>query len=122
MPTKPKRPCGYPRCPALTVDRYCDKHRKQEHQAYKQQRTDKDEQAFYNSTPWRKVRAMKLRQDPLCEECGKQGRIKEAALVHHLQEIKDGGERLAFDNLQSVCTACHNKLHGLRDRRSLRPE
>ena len=30
MPTKPKRPCGYPGCPNLTDSQYCEEHRIQE--------------------------------------------------------------------------------------------
>ncbi|WP_200760466.1 HNH endonuclease [Effusibacillus dendaii] len=108
MPCRPKKPCSHPRCPELTTERYCDTHRKQEHRSYKQRRTDKEEQAFYNSKEWRVLRSMKLRRDPLCEECQRQGRLIPAVLVDHIQPIKQGGARLDMDNLQSLCRACHN--------------
>jgi 5-methylcytosine-specific restriction enzyme A len=32
-----------------------------------------------------------------------------ARVVDHVKAIKDGGARLDWSNLQSLCTACHNR-------------
>jgi 5-methylcytosine-specific restriction protein A len=61
---------------------------------------------------WSKVRKLKLKQDPLCEECLKKGRTEKAVVVHHIVEISQGGERLALDNLMSLCRDCHERIHG----------
>jgi len=64
---------------------------------------------------WRKLRAAKLSADPLCEHCKPRGRIVPAVDVDHIREIHgrhDPG-RLRWDNLQSLCKACHaRKTHG----------
>ena len=60
----------------------------------------------------------KLRANPLCEECMKQGIVTSARCVHHIIPIetartKDEMKRLAFDinNLRALCFACHARIH-----------
>lgn len=55
------------------------------------------------------MRAVKLRHNPLCEECLRHGRITLATLVDHIVPIKKGGACLDMDNLQSMCDSCHNR-------------
>ena len=62
---------------------------------------------FYQSTPWRKLRALKLEQEPMCEECLKAGRLTPAQMVDHIVPINKGGTSLDIENLQSLCNACH---------------
>lgn len=64
---------------------------------------------FYSSTRWAKVRRIKLSEQPLCEECERQGRVTLARHVHHVQPRKDRPD-LAYDlgNLESICIRCHN--------------
>lgn len=62
---------------------------------------------FYRSTAWRKLRAVKLEQKPMCEECLKAGRLTPARMVDHIVPINKGGARLDLGNLQSLCNACH---------------
>jgi len=59
--------------------------------------------SFYRSSPWRALRARKLRQDPKCVVCGKPG-----TLVDHIQRIEDNGPKLDMSNLQTMCDHCHN--------------
>ena len=40
---------------------------------------------FYWSTAWRRLRAQKLTQSPLCELCRQRGEVVPAAEVHHMQ-------------------------------------
>ena len=61
---------------------------------------------------WQKVRALKLRMDPLCEGCKRAGRVTPANEVHHVVALADGGERLAMDNLESLCKPCHSRETG----------
>ncbi|PAE58568.1 HNH endonuclease, partial [Bacillus licheniformis] len=38
-----------------------------------------------------------------------------ADMVHHIVEVKqDWSKRLDLSNLESLCNACHNKVHGNR--------
>jgi len=69
---------------------------------------------FYNTKQWRTTRQLYISRHPLCEVCMKNGIIKEAEIVHHVKELSDGGDPISFDNLQSLCKPCHNRLHGGR--------
>ena len=68
-----------------------------------------DYHKFYGSNQWKKIRAMHIAEHPLCEECLKHGFLVPARIVDHIHEIKDGGSMTDFDNLQSLCQACHSK-------------
>ena len=62
---------------------------------------------FYQSSAWRKLRAMYIKRNPLCIECNGVGQV-----VDHIIPIKSGGESLAWDNLQTMCHRCHNVKSG----------
>ena len=61
----------------------------------------------YQSTAWRKLRAIKLDEGPMCEECARAGRLTPAQMVDHIVTINKGGDALDKNNLQSLCNACH---------------
>lgn len=80
----------------------------------------KDEQyrKVITSKEWRKLRAVKIANNPLCEDCLINDKTTPATEVHHiipiqraksLKEIK----KLAYDyhNLRSLCEKCHQKTH-----------
>jgi len=54
---------------------------------------------------------MKLRENPLCEECERINLLTSAVMVHHIIPIEGGGEPLDWDNLMSLCEYCHDKKH-----------
>ena len=57
---------------------------------------------------WARVREMKLRRDPVCEDCTSEGRTTRAEIVHHI----DGNPRHnEFENLRSLCRVCHGRRH-----------
>lgn len=58
---------------------------------------------FYQTTQWRRLRAMFIKENPLCVVCE-----SVAEVVDHKLSIKDGGDPLAWENLQSMCHKCHN--------------
>lgn len=65
---------------------------------------------FYNSVDWRTLSA-KYTQDKgyKCERCG-----RFATQVHHKQAIQTPqgwDRRLDYDNLELLCTQCHNDRH-----------
>lgn len=114
IPKKLPTPCSHPGCPSVTYSRYCDQHkniRREEDREYKAKRIDLKEQAFYKTFRWRKLRAWKLRQDPLCEMCKAKNQTAPAVLVHHNVAIKESGDLMSVENLRSLCQACHNKIH-----------
>lgn len=63
----------------------------------------------YNTAAWKRLRAAKLAQDPLCEYCRQAGRITAAREVDHRQSIKNGGDPWDWTNLTSTCSACHSE-------------
>lgn len=83
--------------------------------AYDKNRDRSPERQFIHSTRWRKIREMKLTHNPLCEICLESNIERIAIIVHH----RDGDElNNSMDNYQSVCSACHNRLHGIKHERS----
>ena len=111
MPYSPKRPCRAQGCRLFCEkgSQYCEKHRKELEKEYNTHERDQEAQAFYTSSQWRAVRAQKLQEQPCCEECLRHGIITPATLVDHIIPIKQGGARLDFDNLQSLCWSCHSR-------------
>jgi 5-methylcytosine-specific restriction protein A len=79
---------------------------------YDRSRRNPVSRAFYNSVAWRKLRLVKLCQDPLCEECRRQNRFTTATTVHHRKPVDDYPElRLDMVNLESSCASCHSRHH-----------
>ena len=78
----------------------------------------KDKAEIYNSREWRELRIQKLRANPLCEECEREGIVTSAHAVHHRHPIEDSTSKaemrkwaFMWENLVSVCDACHAKIH-----------
>ena len=56
---------------------------------------------------WQKVIERILRRDNgICQECMRRGRVKAASEVDHIKRIADGGGD-DDDNLQALCHDCH---------------
>ncbi|MGQ2941567.1 MAG: HNH endonuclease [Blastomonas fulva] len=63
----------------------------------------------YNTTAWRKLRALHLRLLPLCEDCLSIDRYVTATTVDHRTAISQGGAPFpSHDGLASYCTSCHS--------------
>lgn len=119
MAHKALRPCSEIGCNNLTRKTYCKTHEKNAQKItrnYNQYKRDPKINSFYKSTKWQKVRAVALARDKgLCLRCLKQGRVRQAQVVHHLVEVKDDWkQRYNLDNLESLCHECHNRLHKLK--------
>lgn len=109
------RPCGEPGCNQLTRTGYCEQHVRTStdtRRVYDANRTPKVK-AFYQSKEWKQLRLMILAQDNhLCQMCLKAGRVTRANTVHHKIEVRDDwSKRLSPENCESVCPACHNRIH-----------
>jgi 5-methylcytosine-specific restriction enzyme A len=106
MPNAPRRPCSHAGCNALVASGRCEKHKQAEQRRYDDSRKDDPFHKIYSSARWRKLRYIKLSKTPLCERC-----FEPATDVHHKREIRDGGDVFDYDNLESLCHACHSS-HG----------
>ena len=73
-------------------------------QNYDKFKRDLKSKEFYNSTKWRKLRKTYISEHPFCVKCGRFAKI-----IDHIVPIKQGGEKLNKENLQSLCLACHNE-------------
>jgi 5-methylcytosine-specific restriction protein A len=69
---------------------------------------------FHSGALWQKTRLLKLRMQPLCEECLRDGgKLQIACVVHHLADVSDRPDlAVALDNLESLCRAHHEHAHG----------
>lgn len=107
MPEAPPSICSYPGCGELVYSgSHCSPHKKQKTRRNNENRSCTDR--LYGSGRWKKLRAFKLKHDPLCESCKRAGRVTQAKLVDHIQPVRDGGSMWDLDNLQSLCRECHD--------------
>lgn len=70
---------------------------------------------YRSSGNWQKVRAQKLRNDPLCADPfgthQKEGGDVGASQVHHILGLATHYHlRALLSNLASICTRCHSKI------------
>jgi 5-methylcytosine-specific restriction endonuclease McrA len=70
-------------------------------------------QDFYNSDQWKRVRKIvQIKYRGICQECGNAGWE-----VHHktpitLSNLNDPNITISLDNLELLCTKCHNAKRG----------
>ena len=134
MTARAPRPCAHPGCPVLTPARYCQAHGPKprmcavmgcprtaragesvcDEHARDRDRERGSAHARGYDRDWQVVRLAYLQTHPLCEDCEARGCIVPAALVHHKQAIRAGGDRLSEGNLRALCVDCHAKAHGGR--------
>ena len=113
MPYKPAKPCAHRGCRALTYDRFCPEHAKQEARNYEKYRRNPATSKRYGNA-WRKIREAFLAAHPLCDLCWQEDKAFPATLVHHIKPLTGGGTH-STDNLQSLCDSCHCALHASED-------
>lgn len=73
---------------------------------------------LYSTSAWRKARASKLQETPLCELCMIHNKIKPADQIHHAIKFdRQPTPELQYklltdkDNLVSLCFRCHSHIH-----------
>lgn len=54
------------------------------------------------------IRSRLLRAEPLCAECRRQGRLREAVALDHVVALVNGGTNDEA-NLQGLCRECHRE-------------
>jgi 5-methylcytosine-specific restriction enzyme A len=111
MPKRPLKPCAYPGCPELVENhaRFCLQHTRAEYRAHDTRRGTPTERGY--SYRWRKYTEHYKKNNPLCVECKKQGKITPVYCVDHIIPISGPDDPLFWDanNHQSLCESCHNK-------------
>jgi len=99
MAFRPKGPCSYPGCNTITLDGRCAKHKPRD-----DVRPNSHDRGYDHN--WTRLRNWYIRIHPVCEiqeKCSGDAAIE----VDHILSIRNGGERLDQDNLQSTCKRCH---------------
>ena len=82
---------------------------------------DEERRKIYSSERWRRLRAWKFSNDPLCERCLQEGKVVPAEDIHHIISFMSTNDieqrrHLAYDygNLMSLCKQCHQSIHNSR--------
>ena len=109
MPHRAPRPCRRNGCPEVVTskDGWCAIHRQEENKNYNDKKRPRYHAVLYGSLRWKRLRMAHLSTSPFCKRCG-----AVAELVHH--RTPHNGDPILFyapDNLESLCTACHNREH-----------
>lgn len=66
---------------------------------------------FYHSKPWRRVRELKKQlARGICEHCGNAGWEVHHKIPLTLANIDDPKISLSLDNLELLCTSCHDAV------------
>ena len=108
MPRKPRKPCRYPGCSALTDESYCPEHKRLVAAQYNRYERTPEMKKRYKG-PWPAIRRRFLASHPLCEMCLRENRYTEAREVHHILPLADGGSHDA-SNLMALCKPCHSRI------------
>jgi 5-methylcytosine-specific restriction endonuclease McrA len=111
MPQKLRSACSVPGCPnaAYKAGR-CEQHYREWQRGWDSRRAKTAERGY--SSVWRRLRQLKLRRQPLCEDCLAKGITTPAVLVHHARPINEGGKVLpSLNELVSLCEKCHGGRH-----------
>ncbi len=69
---------------------------------------DKSNSSIYKSRQWRRVRQLVLHKQPICVMCERKNKFVTANTIDHITPINKGGAIWAIDNLQALCSSCHN--------------
>jgi 5-methylcytosine-specific restriction protein A len=114
MPTRPKRPCPQPGCPALTDGGRCVQHARESRRRVDAVRGTASSRGYGKA--WEKARLGHLAHEPLCRLCAKEGRTTAANTVDHI--IPHRGDRVLFwdrKNWQSLCQTCSSTKTAKQD-------
>ncbi len=67
----------------------------------------------YTDAKWKRKRSVILKRDNyMCRECKRYGKVTGATTVHHILPVEERSELyLVNDNLLSLCSGCHNQMH-----------
>lgn len=100
MPSRPKRPCLQPGCPALTDTDRCPAHKRPEPRGNSNSRG-------YDKR-WRRYSEAYRAHNPLCYYCGTQGRVTPVECVDHRIPPSRGGDFWDPNNHAPACKHCND--------------
>lgn len=115
--------CSQPGCTGIALEgRFCASHVADNYVKRRDRRRENPEtRGWYDLACWRSpkrgLRAWKLMQDPLCQDC----KVRAAWDVHHLDDSwREGGpgaweKFMDRNNLQSLCHQCHSRITATRE-------
>lgn len=82
---------------------------------------DSERRKIYDSARWKRLRAWKFTCSPLCEVCLQKDIVTPAEDIHHIVSFMSTDDPMKrkflaydYDNLQSLCKACHQGIHNLK--------
>lgn len=108
--------CAHAGCQALvdSVERCCDKHRKQRAKQADQGRESAHQRGY--TSRWTKARNTYLDRNPLCVHCEADGVVMEATIVDHIIPHKKDW-KLFWDknNWQPLCKKHHDRKTATED-------
>lgn len=103
MPSRPLRPCSAPHCPGrATNGRYCEAHAHLKPDRKPDNRPSAAARGYDRA--WQRVAAAYKKAHPYCVVCG-----EPVEQVDHIVPISQGGDRLKWSNLQSLCATHHSQ-------------
>lgn len=116
MPARPNKPCNKPGCPALTTERYCEKHKPELYQ-HDQHRGTAAERGY--TSKWTEYSRRFRKEHPLCVMCLGRNQIKPSQHVDHIIPVngKDDPNFWKLENHQALCHTCHNEKTRTQDKR-----
>lgn len=112
VPSKPKKPCAYPGCPALVTGRYCEEHARKANSDYEKFSRDKNTKRRYGRA-WKRIRDKYAAEHPFCEKCYEHGVLVPVEEIHHKLPLSEGGTH-DRSNLIALCKSCHSQIHAKR--------
>ena len=112
VPSKPKKPCAYPGCPALVTGRYCEEHARKVNSDYEKFSRDKQTKRRYGRA-WKRIRDKYASEHPFCELCFERGLAVPVEEIHHKKPLSEGGTH-DRSNLIALCKSCHSQIHAKR--------
>jgi 5-methylcytosine-specific restriction endonuclease McrA len=96
MPTKPNAKPGLYNLPSNNTQRW-----------------SANNDLFYHTNRWRKLRIEHFKINPLCVICNKQNRTTLAKVLDHITPVRLGGSIWDSNNHQGLCESCHNSKSAL---------
>lgn len=99
-------------------------YKRQKYNSIYNRRRDPKYLAFYRSKEWRLLSRTYLQRAGYKCQAKLEGCTGLAVEVHHkdpIQTAKGWGARLDWENLEAVCTSCHNKRHPEKFKKSAEP-
>lgn len=102
----PIRLCSEARC----AEQVSYRGRCKTHARTRERNTNRAGHDIYRTRRWRLLRRQVLSEQPLCP--GVLGDTCDvlAEHVHHLKDIRNGGDPWARTNLQALCASCHGRI------------